>query len=277
MRSAMYYLAVLRLAAMCGTPAMVYAQGVGPLRRRVTRVLTGRAVNGVQCVTVRDAASAALLREIGVRGPEIEVVADPAFALTPEPASAARSLREGGVSPGTPVIGIALRPWREGSPDAQHWAEMVCTIARRSSARILFLPMQPPRDTELAARLATMVPGAGIVSEPLPPRASLGLVGALSGLVAMRLHALIFGAMAGTPMLAIGYDPKVRALMGALGEESRCLDLTGFDPDVAASSFLTTLDEGASLRDRLRAQAAVMRERALGAVDRAIAIAGRGR
>src|SRR5205807_7129447 len=82
LRSLIYYLWVVRLAHSCGAPIMFYAQGIGPLRRKVSRALTRLVANRVQQITVRDAESADLLRRIGVNRPPIEVTADPAFALT---------------------------------------------------------------------------------------------------------------------------------------------------------------------------------------------------
>jgi polysaccharide pyruvyl transferase CsaB len=276
LRSAIYYLGVLRLAAMCGTPAMIYAQGVGPLHRRITRVLTRMIVDRTQCVTVRDQASADLLREIGVRRPQIEVVADPAWVLSPiSRTDSIGALRQAGVAPDDKVVGISLRPWCRDDPGEDAWLRMIRGIVTRTGARVVFLPMQPPRDTELASRLAALVPGAGIIPVPPAPGAALGLAGMLTGLVAMRLHALVFAAMVGTPMLAIGYDPKVMALMSALGEDAHCVTLAGFEPDAAVTAFVGALDDGEALRDCLKARAAEARERALVAVDLAVSVAGR--
>src|SRR5579863_8848418 len=81
LRSLLYYLGVVRLARGGGTPVMFYAQGIGPLRRGVSRILVRRVADRVQYITVRDPGSADLLARIGVRRPPVEVTADPAFAL----------------------------------------------------------------------------------------------------------------------------------------------------------------------------------------------------
>ena len=103
LRSLLYYLAVLAVAQRVGCRTMVFAQGIGPLRRPVSRRLVRRVVDRVEAVTVRDEASAALLREVGVRRPPIEVTADPVFALAPVEAPIAPP-------PGRPRIAVALRP-----------------------------------------------------------------------------------------------------------------------------------------------------------------------
>jgi polysaccharide pyruvyl transferase CsaB len=274
-RSLVYYLWVVRLARMFGAPAMFYAQGIGPLRRRVSRLLTRMVANRVQYITVRDPASAALLKRIGVNRPPVEVTADPAFALSPEePDRAAANLRSAGVPVGIPVIGIALRPWQPPEPTVAEYARMAGHIAEKTGAHLLFLPMQPPGDMELAGRVAGAMPGgASVLREPLAPRAMLGVIGALSGLVAMRLHALIFGALGGVPLAALNYDPKVAQLMTVLGQSGRLVDLTPFDAERPAEQIAEALAAGEILRQTLRARAAEQAEKALVNTERALAVA----
>jgi len=274
LRSLVYYLWVVHLALRSRTPVMFYAQGIGPLRRRLARLLTRIVADRVGYITVRDEESAALLRQIGVRRPPIEVTADPAFALTPEEAAhTAARFAEIGVPTDRPLIGIALRPWRPPAPTPAACARMAEQVAKETRGHLLLLPMQPPGDLDLAERIASGVPGpVSVLREPLSPRAAVGMVGALSGLVAMRLHALIFGAIGGVPLVALGYDPKVRQLMRQLGQSDRCLDLAAFQADEVAAKMADALAEGQTLVTRLRARAAELAERALTNVDRALAL-----
>ena len=57
--SLLFYLAQIRLARILRRRVMIYAQGIGPLRRPAARRLTARTLWGVDCITVRDAESAA--------------------------------------------------------------------------------------------------------------------------------------------------------------------------------------------------------------------------
>jgi N-acetylglucosaminyldiphosphoundecaprenol N-acetyl-beta-D-mannosaminyltransferase len=98
-RSPLYYGWLHELAARARRPLVVYAQGVGPLRRGLSRWATRRAMQHAVRLTVRDALSARLLAGLGVRAP-VEVVCDPVLGL-PSPEPVDRS----------PWIGISLRPW----------------------------------------------------------------------------------------------------------------------------------------------------------------------
>lgn len=274
LRSLVYYLWIVRLALRSKTPVMFYAQGVGPLRRPVARLLTRLVADRVGHITVRDEESAALLRRIGVRKPPIEVTADPAFVLRPEePERTARRLAEAGVPDDRPLIGIALRPWRPPEPAPAAYARLVERIAQEAGGHPLLLPMQPPGDVALAAQITGLVPGrASLLRAPLSPRAALGIIGALSGLVAMRLHALIFGAIGGVPLVALDYDPKVGQLMRLLGQSERAVGLADFSAEGVAVQMAAALAEGEPLRERLRASAQALAERALVNVDRALAL-----
>ena len=76
-RSLLYYLWVARVALNASIPLMFYAQGMGPLRRNMSRTLVRMVANRAASITVRDESSARLLAAIGVTNPKIEVTADP--------------------------------------------------------------------------------------------------------------------------------------------------------------------------------------------------------
>src|SRR5439155_13448131 len=127
------------------------------------------------------------------------------------------------IGEGSPVVGVALRPWSSGgqaaSPEAL--ARICDSVADATGAQIAFVPMQPPGDVEISTAVAAAMrrsDAARVVREPLLPREVLGLVGSMDALVAMRLHALIFAAAGGVPMVALSYDPKVTQLMEGLGQ-----------------------------------------------------------
>src|SRR5512133_2658331 len=93
---------------------MILGQGIGPLRRMASRELTRRALDGVPLITVRDAGSAELLAQIGVKHPRIEVTADPTFALKACPEEETRRLlTEAGIPSDGAVVAVALREWPE--------------------------------------------------------------------------------------------------------------------------------------------------------------------
>src|SRR5205823_5055227 len=87
-------------------------------------------------------------------------------------------------------------------------------------ARTVLLPLWPGRDEQMLdvvekAAVEMGVPQDGIVRARLEhtPGKFSGYIGKADMLVSMRLHALIFGAAQGVPMLALTYARKVRGFM----------------------------------------------------------------
>ena len=87
------YLREVQIAQEHDVPVLVYAVSAGPLQDATARALVRDTLNRVDAVTVRERRARQLLEEIGVR--DIEVTADPAFLLEPEPLPADALQREG--------------------------------------------------------------------------------------------------------------------------------------------------------------------------------------
>ncbi len=69
----------------------------------------------------------------------------------------------------------------------------------------------------------------------------IALMGACDYLLAMRLHALIFATIAGTPFGAIAYDDKIRAYMEMLGLQEFLLDIKGVSDTPQLQDLITRL------------------------------------
>ena len=204
-RNVVYYTGVLRMARLSRKPAMMYAQGVGPLNSPIARKLARIAFQSAEIATVRDPQSAQLLREIGVNR-AVEITADPVWNLAP----AAHERRE----PNRWVV--ALRSWP--GADERAIPEIIAALrdaATASGKSLKFLPMQAGRDDEILAGLVDN--SEKFDTKNKTPAEIVGLAGAGDLMIAMRLHALIFAASQGLATVALNYDPKVSALAKLLG------------------------------------------------------------
>lgn len=251
-RSLAYYLWVIALARRLRRPVAVYAQGIGPLRRPISRIMARRALSKVAALTVRDKGSLRLLGDIGVGRSDIRVTADPAFALErpdirPERPSA------------PPSVGIAPRPW-PGFDAASVTAD---TARALHSAGFLveLIPMQDPRDEELCMEASRMAAGAATHTPCRGHHAgALAACGRVDVLIGMRLHALIMGAICGAGLVGVSYDPKVAEFLGGLGMADAVVELPDAGPErlaVAAKEALERRDAASS-----RLSAAVEERRA---------------
>ncbi len=217
--SPLYYLVIPRLARLAGTPYVIFAQGLGPLRHWFTRWATARCFRRAVAITVRDEPSAQLLSQLGVTTPPVEVTADPALLLKPcPPHRTDELLRELGLSEAAPLIGIALRSWA-GFDVVEPAAALIRHLHQSQAGQVLLIPFQPEEDLNLAWRVASEAAApVTILDRPLDPRGLLGVVSRLDLLVSMRLHGLIFAAATHVPTLALSYDPKVEAFASRAGQ-----------------------------------------------------------
>ncbi len=275
MRSLLYYLWIARMAYRRRVPVMFYAQGMGPLHRPLSRSLVRAVANRAACITVRDPSSAQLLRAIGVTNPKLEVTADPAFALSPATKRVVEDLlmREA-IPADAPLVGVALRPWGgTGQSPVASYARLLDLLAQRGDAHVVLLPMQMPGDLAFAEQVVAQTGKPDqflIVRNAYPPAALLGLVGRMSAMVAMRLHALIFAAHAGTLPFALAYDPKVDHLMRGLGLEDALEDWRAFDPAAVAERVAGMIANWSARSAPLRAQIPELERRALRNADIAL-------
>lgn len=257
-RSPWYYLGVLGLARRLARRTAVYAQGIGPLRGRAVRSAARRLLTGVDLITLRDPDSLAALASLGVDRPPAVLTGDPALLLTPDrsPRVLAEQARWGEGD----HVGLALRSWGSDS-----WCDVVSAAARAVAeghgVRWICLPMHRPWDLELAERMAAQIgQGARVMREPVDPREMLALIGSLRLLVGMRLHALIFAATEGVPLVALTYDPKVSAFVRELDQP--LLDLAGLTVDSLVRVIDATSINLSERRARLLASVAPLRTRA---------------
>ena len=268
-KSLIYYLWVVRVALSMKLPVMFYAQGLGPLRRPLSRLLVRLTANRVNAITVRDEASKQLLAQIGVRRPPVEVTADPAFALPLASKSTSLKLweREGLSSDSRPRVAVALRPWETETPDLiARYANLLTEIEAQSGAQTVLLPMQIPGDLSLSERVAEATGRPDdfpILSRALPPSDILNLVSQMDSVIAMRLHTLIFAARAAVSPYALSYDPKVDNLMNLLELPDQTSHWKDFDPAEVAGRVSLILTERSLRRPHLKEKAEILKKKAL--------------
>ncbi len=258
----LYYLGVVRLAQRMGKRTMFGAQGLGPLERVRSRRLVASVANRLDAITVRDPQSAALLREIGVTHPPIQVAADPALLLGPDTFHAPQ--------PGT--YGVALRPWRGQESLATRLAD-ACREALPQAHAVLF-PMQPQTDTGVGEQFASLLHQGQRADRVLPEAGLAALTQAMGEremMVGMRLHALILAAAAGVPSVALSYDPKVTAFMAQSGQEDAVCDLSQDTeaalPALLSRCWIARAERAEALRSRLPALRAMAGRTAEAAVS----------
>ncbi|MDD5131999.1 MAG: polysaccharide pyruvyl transferase CsaB [bacterium] len=212
--SVLYYLGWGIIAKkMFRKKVMLYAQGIGPLHRSLSRSLVSAWIGKMDLITLREERSLQILRELRVPETRIKVTADPVLGLEPK--------NSGSVSAKHPLcIGVVLRQGQDKLQAVRHWNEILTNVKNTYNARILLLPFQDPLDVKLSRA----------IKESMKDKADIKCWDNLGDifsfyenvdiLVSMRLHALILAAVYGKPMLGINYDPKIDNFLRLFGQQA---------------------------------------------------------
>ncbi|MGW2956413.1 polysaccharide pyruvyl transferase family protein [Streptomyces eurythermus] len=209
------YLRLAGTAQSLGIPVFTYAVGAGPLTDGTDCAYVRAVLSDAVEVTVRDEESKLVLEEAGVTRP-VSVTADPALLL--EPGDRGRALlRAEAVPRRVRLVGMSVR---EPGHAAEHLdeegyhqllASMGDFLVQRLDAHIVFISMERG-DIRHAHAVASRMAAADhctVLHRDHGPQEVLDIVAQLDLAVGMRLHFLVFAALAGIPLLPLPYAGKV--------------------------------------------------------------------
>jgi polysaccharide pyruvyl transferase CsaB len=225
-KSIPYYLAILKLAQWVGKPTFVYAQGIGPVQRKIFYPMIRSVFQRCEYVSVRDEQSAALLASMKLKSPAAQVVPDPVMGL-PLPSD---SPEEYGATAEEadqlPIIGVSVRYWDKERRDLTAIADGLKRLTAQRRVHLRFLPFHLP-DDEQASRMVMDqlgdIRGTGsrvsMCEQVTDPQQMLLEVSRCSLMIGMRLHSLIYASSHQVPPLGISYDPKIDHFLGRVGSQ----------------------------------------------------------
>lgn len=127
-------------------PVLVYAVSAGPLREPTAQRLTRTCLQRAAAVTVRERRARQVLEEIGVQR-DIDITADPALLLEPQPLPL-EALKREGLDTQHRLVGVSVREPGAAAPDIdeRHYHALLANAADymvdRLDADLVFVPME---------------------------------------------------------------------------------------------------------------------------------------
>lgn len=221
-RSLIYYLTIIMLAKILKKPVMLYANGVGPIKKKLNRKITKYVLNKVDIITLRDEESKVFLRKIGVTVPELIVTADPVFTLDAIDSRAVKKiLNYEKIDLKRPLVGISIREWKTNVAYEKTIAEIADNIVEKYNHNILFVPMHMPNDLKIIRNVQSLMRNRSYtIRGRYSVREYMGIISSLNMMISMRLHTLIFAAVEKVPMIGLVYDPKVSSFLDLVQQPS---------------------------------------------------------
>ncbi|MDQ3265582.1 MAG: polysaccharide pyruvyl transferase family protein [Myxococcota bacterium] len=255
-RDADMFLRGVNLAHEVGTPVMVYAISAGPLVEIPVRVRVREALQQAAAITVRDRHTQRLLEELGITQ-QVLLTADPAVLLRAEPLTWEEILRSEAINPGARLIGISVREPGPAAPDlrVEHYHRLVANAADfmidRFDAEVVFFPMErrafDVQHSHGVVGQMSHAQRATVLKRDYTPGQLVSLLERFEFTVGMRLHFLIFSALAGVPFTALPYATKVSGFLEEL--QLRTPELS----EVSAGQLIAIIDRAWDQRELLRA------------------------
>ena len=194
-----------------GALPILYSAGIGPLIGTAAQKKVKRRLSKCAHISLRDAESKEFLISLGVDPAILFDGADPALLMPmPPPGRALALLREHGISPHQKILCVVLR----SSEKKMLLTRLIPAALRIFSARHELLPIFLSFDSsDNFNLLQSSASASGGIFLPLRESADAVALFSVSQLVlSMRLHAMIFAAMSGTPAVGIPADPRDQKL-----------------------------------------------------------------
>lgn len=201
LKSLLYYLFVILSAQYFKKDVIIFAQGIGPIKNPIGRLLTKQALKKCKYITVRDEKSLFRLRAWNLNP---DLVSDPVWNME--------------IKETVPMdrVGVQLRSWK-GLSQKYLFALARQINANFSDKEIYIYSFQDALDLELCkhfeAQLKLVNPKIKtVLLNNLSIDETVQSFSNLNYLIGMRYHACLLALKYGVPTLALSYDEKVEKI-----------------------------------------------------------------
>ena len=236
--SPLYYAGLMAFAQQIGLKTIAWAQGIGPLKRRLTRSLARRTFAGCTAVSVRDKGSATLLDNWQI---SCILAPDPVWALDATPVPGLWNLH-------APRVAVTLRSHPQlTATRLANFTRALIDFQKATQTCILLVPFQRSQDRAIAQAIGSELPGANQILCLADPKALKGVFRGVEMAIGMRYHSLIMAACESCRCFALSYDPKVSKLMAELAMPGWDLAQMPDDPNLMSQTWLEHYANGDSL------------------------------
>ena len=222
-RSLWFYLCTISAGKKLGNRVLMYGCGIGPIQYPSNRNLCAKVLqSNVDMITLRDTHSLTELQDMGIDAPEIVLSSDPTVILpAAEPEVVDGMLESRGLDPNGKYIGFTLRPWPGYDEEkARIFGQAADYAWEKYGLTPIFIPIEKRLDVGACKRAAAYMKAPHyIFTDTGASDHTIGLFARMQVVVSMRLHALVFSAGQGVPLVGVVYDQKISSFLRYIGQD----------------------------------------------------------
>ena len=118
-------------------------------------------------------------------------------------------------------IGFTVRPWKGFQRKASVFAAAADYAWEKYGLTPVFIPIEARLDLNAAQQVTSLLKSAPahILPKCTSSAHTIGLFAKMDVVVSMRLHALVFSAGQGVPLVGVVYDQKVSSFLDSIGQD----------------------------------------------------------
>lgn len=257
---------MLPAAVNAGKRFALYDCGAGPVNTPLGQKMLRELCDLAEFITIREEGSMKVLENIGVTNPNRVLTADAALNDIPSsPERAQQILAEVGLKGEKEILALNvskyLDTWAGTGRESMGreaflsgYAQAINATLERLNVPVLFVVTQHhdlSLTKELQARIRTDRKTALVDNIRYTHFDIKAVLGQVSLLFAMRLHAVILASSMNTPVLGLPHQPKVGFYLDTLGMPEQCLDFNNFSAENLQRALLSSWERRGELRQKL--------------------------
>ena len=231
------------LAKLYNKKIMLYGISAGPLRTEWGQDLSKWIVENSDIVTVRDEQSKKDILNILVKPKQIYVLPDATIGVESTNQKTTRDIlkKEGILESDKKKIGIALRDLSVVLPlykAEESWKQLANSLNElKNDCEFIFIPQSTYKEDDDRTTARKFVQRLDkdvtyyIIKNRYDPREIIDLYRYCDATLSIRLHGTVFSAIAGTPVIAINYLPKVEGFMKSMGLDGFLINVDSISKD----------------------------------------------
>ena len=273
------------LAKMYHRPVMLYGLSAGPLKTEWGRDLSRWLVENSDIVTVRDENSKQLLKNLINIPKTIHLLPDATIgAEMIDSKKIENNLFQEGIriSENKNTIAIGLRDLSVVLPSNQaeeSWKQIAGYMnLLKDQASFLFIPQSTYKEDDdrlTAKRFIPLLDSSveyHIIQNRYDPRELIGFYSVCHLTIAIRLHAAVFSTIAGTPVIAVNYLPKVEGFMKGIDADYNLIQVDNIKAEYLMNLTKNNMEEKEKISKKIRKKIKIKKESVNQYIDLAISV-----